>query len=205
MKFNIPTKLTFFRLILSVVIIILLLFPFYRIGFEFKTFLFHDILIDVKYILCGVIFILASFTDYLDGYLARKNKQVTDFGKFSDAIADKVLVNSVLIIFASQGFIPAIVPVVIICRDIIVDAIRMNVASKGVVQAAKMSGKIKTACLMIGIILTFFYNLPFELFGLQISKFFIYFGTLMSIISMVEYFNLNKKALFSEFDTKVKK
>ena len=202
MKFNVPTKLTFFRLILSVVIIILLLFPFYRVGFEFKTFLYHDILIDVKYILCGVIFILASFTDYLDGYLARKNKQVTDFGKFSDAIADKVLVNSVLIIFASQGFIPAIVPVVIICRDIIVDAIRMNVASKGVVQAAKMSGKIKTASLMIGIILTFFYNLPFELFGLQISKFFIYFGTLMSIVSLVEYFNLNKKSLFSEFDDK---
>ena len=205
MKFNIPTKLTFFRLILSVVIIILLLFPFYRVGFEFKTFLFHDILIDVKYILCGVIFILASFTDYLDGYLARKNKEVTDFGKFSDAIADKVLVNSVLIIFASQGFIPAIVPVVIICRDIIVDAIRMNIAGKGVVQAAKMSGKIKTACLMIGVILTFFYNLPFELFGLQISKFFIYFGTLMSIVSLVEYFNLNKKTLFSEFETKSKK
>ena len=202
MKFNVPTKLTFFRLVLSVVIIILLLFPFYRVGFEFKTFLYHDVLIDVKYILCGVIFILASFTDYLDGYLARKNKEVTDFGKFSDAIADKVLVNSVLIIFASQGFIPAIVPVVIICRDIIVDALRMNVAGKGVVQAAKMSGKIQTACLMIGIILTFFYNLPFELFGLQISKFFIYFGTLMSLVSLAEYFNLNKKALFSEFENK---
>lgn len=202
MKFNVPTKLTFFRLILSLVIIILLLFPFYRIGFEFKTFLYHDILIDVKYILCGVIFILASFTDYLDGYLARKNKEVTDFGKFSDAIADKVLVNSVLIIFAAQGFIPAIVPVVIICRDIIVDAIRMNVAGKGVVQAAKMSGKIKTACLMIGVILTFFYNLPFEIFGLQLSKFFVYFGTLMSIVSLVEYFNLNKKTLFSEFENK---
>ena len=78
----------------------------------------------------------------------------------------------------------------------------MNVAGKGVVQAAKMSGKIKTACLMIGVILTFFYNLPFEIFGLQISKFFIYFGTLMSIISLVEYFNLNKKTLFSEFETK---
>ena len=202
MKFNVPTKLTFFRLVLSVVIIILLLFPFYRVGFEFKTFLYHDVLIDVKYILCGVIFILASFTDYLDGYLARKNKEVTDFGKFSDAIADKVLVNSVLIIFSSQGFIPAIVPVVIICRDIIVDALRMNVAGKGVVQAAKMSGKIQTACLMIGIILTFFYNLPFELFGLQISKFFIYFGTLMSLVSLAEYFNLNKKALFSEFENK---
>ena len=202
MKFNVPTKLTFFRLILSVVIIILMLFPFYRIGFEFKTFLFHSILIDVKYVLCGVIFILASFTDYLDGYLARKNKEVTDFGKFSDAIADKVLVNSVLIIFAAQGFLPAIVPVVIICRDIIVDAIRMNAAGKGTVQAAKMSGKIKTASLMIGIILTFFYNLPFELFGLQVSKFFIYFGALMSVISLIEYYNLNKKKLFSEFEDK---
>ena len=202
MKFNVPTKLTFFRLILSIVIIAFLLFPFYRIGFQFKTFLFHSILIDVKYVLCGVIFILAAFTDYLDGYLARKNKEVTDFGKFSDAIADKVLVNSVLIIFAAQGFLPAIIPVVIICRDIIVDAIRMNVAGKGTVQAAKMSGKIKTASLMIGIILTFFYNLPFELFGLQISKFFIYFGTLMAIISLVEYYNLNKKKLFSEFENK---
>ena len=182
MKFNVPTKLTFLRLILALLIIILLLFPFYRIGFEFKTFLYHSILIDVRYILCGLIFIIASFTDYLDGYIARKKKQVTNFGKFSDAIADKVLVNSVLIIFASQGFIPAIVPVVIIVRDIVVDAIRMNVAEKGVVQAAKMSGKIKTASLMIGIILTFFYNLPFELLGFQVSKFFLYFGTLMSLV-----------------------
>lgn len=67
----------------------------------------------------------------------------------------KFWVNSVLIIFAAQGFIPAIIPVIIIVRDIIVDAIRMNVATKGVVQAAKMSGKIKTACLMVGITLTF--------------------------------------------------
>ena len=202
MKFNLPTKLTLLRVILAIIIICLLLFPFYRIGFEFKTFLFHSILIDVRYIMCGVIFIIASFTDYLDGYIARKNKQVTDFGKFTDAIADKVLVNSCLIIFAAQGFIPAIVPVVIIVRDIIVDAIRMNVATKGTVQAAKLSGKIKTACLMIGIVLTFFYNLPFELFGLQISKFFLYFGTLMSVISMIEYYNGNKKLLYSEFDDK---
>ena len=202
MKFNLPTRLTFLRIALAILIIVLLTFPFYRIGFEFKTFLFHSILIDVRYIICGVIFILASLTDYFDGYFARKNKEVTDFGKFSDAIADKVLVNSVLVIFAAQGFIPAAVPVIIVVRDIIVDAIRMNCATKGTVQAARMSGKIKTACLMVGIILTFFYNLPFELIGLQISKFFLYFGTLMSIISMAEYYNLNKKLLFSEFETK---
>jgi CDP-diacylglycerol--glycerol-3-phosphate 3-phosphatidyltransferase len=202
MKFNLPTRLTFLRIALALLICLLLVFPFYRIGFEFKTFLFHSILIDVRYIICGVIFALASLTDYFDGYFARKNKEVTDFGKFSDAIADKVLVNSVLIIFAAQGFIPAAVPVIIVVRDIIVDAIRMNCATKGTVQAARMSGKIKTACLMVGIIMTFFYNLPFELIGLQISKFFLYFGTLMSIVSMIEYYNLNKKTLFSEFETK---
>ena len=202
MKFNLPTKLTFLRIILSLVIILLLLFPFYRIGFEFKTFLFRNILIDVRFILCGVIFILASITDYLDGMLARKNNEVTDFGKFTDSIADKILVNSVLIIFAAQGFISAIIPVVIVVRDIVVDAIRMNASSKGTVQAAKMSGKIKAASLMIGIILTFFYNLPFELFGISIAKFFLFFGTLMSLVSLYEYYSLNKKLLYSEFEEK---
>ncbi len=201
MKVNLPTRLTFLRIGLALLIIILLVFPFYRVGFEFKTFLFHSILIDVRYIMCGVIFILASLTDFFDGYFARKYKQVTDFGKFSDAIADKVLVNSVLIIFAAQGFITVAIPVIVIVRDIIVDAIRMNVAAKGTVQAAKMSGKIKTASLMIGIVLTFFYNMPFELFGFQISKFFLYFGTLMSLVSMFEYYNLNKKMLYAEFDS----
>lgn len=201
-KFNLPTKLTFLRIILTLVIVFLLLFPFYRIGFVFPNYLFKNLLIDFRYILAGVIFIFASVTDFFDGYFARKNNQVTDFGKFTDAIADKMLVNSVLIIFACQGFIPAIVPVVIIIRDIVVDAIRMNCATKGKVQSAKMSGKIKTASLMIGIVLTFFYNLPFEIWGLEVSKALIYFGTMMSLISMGEYYNLNKKYLFSEFDKK---
>ena len=204
---NTPTKITVVRLILTAVILLLLWDAFFSlIGFNFPKYNVNGVLVQLNYIIAGVIFIIASLTDFLDGYLARKNKQVTDFGKFSDAIADKVLVNSVLIIFAAKGFIPAIIPVVIICRDIIVDAIRMNVATKGVVQAAKMSGKIKTACLMIGTILTFFYNLPFELFGLGVSKFFLYFGTLMSVVSLIEYYNLNKKKLFSEFEeTKSKK
>lgn len=198
MKFNLPTKLTFLRLILSLVIIILLLFPFYRLGIEFPSFLYHNILVDLRYIIAGILFVFASYTDYLDGKMARKNNQVTEFGKFIDAIADKVLVNSVLVIFAAHGFIPAIVPVVIVTRDIIVDAIRMTCANKGKVIAAKTSGKIKTACLMIGIILTFIYNLPFELYGIQVSKFFLYFGTIMAIASGIEYYKLNKQNIFSE-------
>lgn len=201
-KFNLPTKLTFVRLILSLVIIILLIFPFYRVGVNFPQFLFKNILIDLRYLISGVLFIIASITDYYDGKLARKNNEVTNFGKLVDAIADKVLVNSVLIIFACQGFISAVVPVVIIVRDIIVDAIRMICANNGKVQAAKLSGKIKTATLMIGVILTFFYNLPFQIWGYRVSDFFLYFGTIMSVVSMFEYYNLNKKIIFQEFEEK---
>lgn len=199
-KFNLPTKLTFVRLVLSFIIIILLIFPFYRIGIDFPQFLYKNILIDLRYLISGVLFIIASITDYYDGKLARKNKEVTSFGKMVDAIADKVLINSVLIIFACQGFISSFVPVVIIVRDIIVDAIRMICANNGKVQAAETSGKIKTASLMIGVILTFFYNLPFQIWGYRVSDFFLYFGTIMSIVSMVEYYNLNKKIIFQEFE-----
>lgn len=199
-KFNLPTKLTFVRLVLSFIIIILLIFPFYRIGIDFPQFLYKNILIDLRYLISGVLFIIASITDYYDGKLARKNKEVTSFGKMVDAIADKVLINSVLIIFACQGFISSFVPVVIIVRDIVVDAIRMICANNGKVQAAEMSGKIKTASLMIGVILTFFYNLPFQIWGYRVSDFFLYFGTIMSIVSMVEYYNLNKKIIFQEFE-----
>ena len=203
MKFNLPTKLTFLRLFLSIVIIVLLIFPFYRIGIEFKTFLYNNILVDIRYIISGVLFIFAAYTDYLDGKFARRDNQVTDFGKFLDAIADKVLVNSVLIIFASQGFISVFIPVIIVIRDIVVDAIRMLSASKGTVVAARVGGKIKTACLMIGISLTFIYNLPFELWNLQVSKFFLYFGTIMSIVSGIEYYKLNKKNIFSDFKDEI--
>ena len=144
--------------------------------------------------------ILAFALDGLDGYLARKNNQVTDFGKFIDAIADKVLVNSVLIIFAGLGLIDTIIPVIVVVRDVVVDAIRMLASNKGKVQAARMLGKIKAACLMIGIVLTFFYNLPFEIWGIKVSDFFLYFGTIMSLISMCEYYSLNKKIIFSEFE-----
>ncbi len=197
-KLNLPTKLTILRIVLAFVLIFILTFPFYRLGINIPTFLFKNILLDLRYLLAGVIFVFASFTDYLDGMLARKRNQVTDLGKFLDAIADKVLVDSVLIIFASYGFISAIVPVVIIVRDIIVDGIRQNLADKGVVQAAKMPGKIKTAMLMVGITLMFFYNLPFEIWGFDVADAAIYFGVIMAIVSLADYWISNRKILFTE-------
>ena len=192
---NTPTKLTFLRIILTIVMIIILIFPFYLVGFNFPQYEVGGIYIRLEYIIAGIVFIVASLTDFLDGYLARKNNQVTDLGKMLDAIADKALVNSALIILAYKGFIPVAIPVIIIFRDTIVDAIKMQASSKGKVVAAIKSGKIKTASMMVGLVLTFFYNLPFEFWNIRVADFLVYFATIMSFISMIEYFNLNKKLI----------
>ena len=193
---NWPNRLTVLRLILSTFIIFILCFPFYTIGVQFPRVDLNGIVVEIQYIIAGVIFIIASITDWLDGYLARKYNQITDTGKMLDAIADKVLVNSVLIILSAQGFISVIIPVVIVLRDIVVNAIKMEAASKGKVVAAIKSGKWKTATLMVGIVLTFFYNLPFEYLDIRISDFLLYIAVILSIISATQYFNLNKNIIF---------
>lgn len=195
---NLPTKLTVLRLILSLVIIVLLCFPFHSIGLQFPTYTIGGIAIELQYIISGVIFVLASLTDWLDGYLARKNNQVTDTGKMLDAIADKVLVNSVLIILAAHQFIHVIIPVVIVLRDIVVNAIKMEAAGKGKVVAAIGSGKLKTATLMVGTTLAFFYNLPFAFWNIRVDACLLYVACILSIISAVQYFNMNKEIIFSK-------
>lgn len=193
---NLPTKLTVLRIILSIIIMVLLMFPFDAMGFSFPV-IRAGIDIDMKYVVAGILFIIASITDFLDGYLARKNNQVTDMGKMLDAIADKILVNPILIIFSAEGMISPIVPVVVVVRDIIVNAIKMEAASKGKVVAAIQSGKIKTASLMVGMVLLFFGNVPFVYVNIRIDLFFIYFATIMSLVSMIQYYYLNKKIIFA--------
>lgn len=194
---NLPTKLTVTRIILAVFIMILLIFPFNAVGISLPV-IRAGVDIDIRYLVAGIIFIIASITDFFDGYLARKNNQVTDTGKMLDAIADKVLVNPILIIFAAEGLISPIVPVVVVVRDIVVNTIKMEAASKGKVVAAIKSGKIKTASLMIGIVLLFFNDVPFIYINIRIDLLFIYFATIMSLVSMVQYYLLNKKILFKE-------
>ena len=194
---NLPTRLTVLRLILSLFIIFILCFPFYNIGVLFPSIDFNGVVVKLEYIIAGVVFIIASFTDFLDGYLARKNNQVTDTGKMLDAIADKVLVNSVLIILAAQGFFNVIIPVVIVLRDIVVNAIKMEAASKGKVVAAIKSGIWKTATLMVGIVLAFFHNLPFAYLNIRVDEFLLYIAVILSIVSAVQYFTLNKNIIFS--------
>ena len=195
---NTPNKLTMFRIFLTIVIVGVLLFPFSALGIEFPP-LFVDeiIVVDVRYIIAGILFIIASLTDFLDGRIARKYNLITDFGKLMDAVADKILVNSVLIILGAQGFIHPIIPVVIIMRDTFVDSIRMVASSKGKVIPAGKLGKVKTACMMVGLVLTLFYNLPFEIWNLRISDFLLILATIFSVISGVQYYMANK-LYFSE-------
>ncbi len=196
---NLPNKLTMGRIVMAILIIILLLFPFEAVGIQIpKLFINESIVVDIKYFIAGVLFILASLTDFLDGYIARKYHLVTDFGKMLDAIADKILVNSVLIILASTGFVHPIIAVIVVMRDTVVNTIKMIAGNKGKVVAAIKTGKIKTACLMIGIVLTLFYNLPFELWNLRVSDFFLIIAAIFSIISAVEYYMQNKKYIISK-------
>ena len=194
---NLPTKFTVARLILSILIITILLFPFYAVGVTFPKYYWYGNVVDSRYLIAGVIFIIASLTDYLDGYLARKNNQVTDTGKMLDAIADKALVNPILIILAANDFIPAIVPVIIVLRDILVNAIKMEAASKGKVVAAIKSGKLKTAAMMVGVSLVFFYNIPFEFINIRVDLGLLYLACILAIVSAIEYFMINKELIFS--------
>ena len=196
---NLPNKITMSRIILTIIIIVIMLFPFESAGLELpKLFVNETLVIDSKYIVVGVLFIIASLTDFVDGMLARKRNLITDFGKMIDAIADKVLVNTVLVVLASSGFISPIIPVVIIFRDTIVDSIKMVAGSKGNVVAASKTGKYKTAFMMVGITLTLFYNLPFELMNVRVSDVLLIIACILSVVSAVEYYSLNKKYIFGE-------
>ncbi len=196
---NLPNKITVARLFLTLVIIVLLCVPFSYFGFTFPKYDINVITVELQYLIAGVFFIIASLTDYLDGYIARKYHMVTDTGKMLDAIADKILVNSSLIILAFYGNIPVIVPVIIVLRDTFVDAIKMQAASQGDVVAAIKSGKYKTATLMFGIVFAYFYNLPFALFmSFDVAALLLYIACILSIVSGVQYFVMNRKYFLSK-------
>ena len=196
---NLPNKITVSRIVLSIIVLIMMVFPFYQIGFEWPTFMVAGrIEVSLKYIICGILFIIASTTDFLDGYIARKNNLVTDFGNVMDAIADKILVNGILIVLAVDGFIPVAIPVIIITRDTFVDSIKMVAGQSAHAVGASIAGKIKTICMMTGVSLMLLYNLPFELIGVQIADALIVLATILSVISGIQYFQDNKKALLKD-------
>ena len=191
---NIPNYLTISRIIVSIIVIIFLLFPFDMINVSFPKYLINGtVIIDLKLVIAAVLFVLASITDFFDGYLARKHNCVTDLGKVTDAIADKMLVNGLLIILSGQGYISPAIPVIIILRDTAVNTIKMIAGNNGDVVAAIKTGKFKTAFLMIGITLKLIGNFPAGLWNIALDDFFLITATLLSLVSGFEYYIIYKK------------
>lgn len=193
---NLPNKISFSRIVIAILNIIILLFPFDSAGLTtLKLFVGESIVVDIKYIIVGILFVGAAITDILDGYIAKKNNLCTDFGKMIDAIADKILIDSMLVILATIGFIHPAVAVVVIIRDAAVDSIKRYLASKKIVFSSSKLAKIKTILFMISISMILFYNLPFELYNLKIADIILVVATIMSIVSAFEYYGYMKKTL----------
>lgn len=143
---NLPNKLTIFRVILVPIMVII---PFLGIKTEFLG-------IPLEWLIIDLIFILASITDKLDGYLARKNNEVTTFGKFLDPLADKILVLSAMIMLVEMEKLPSLIPIIVLAREFMVSGYRLIAVEKGgKVIAASKWGKLKTVTQMIAIILAF--------------------------------------------------
>lgn len=193
---NLPNRITMARIFLSILLLVMLLVPWYSLGVEFPVYQVATITVNLKYIIAGIIFLIASASDFLDGYLARKNNMVTDFGKVMDAIADKLLVNGLLVILAYDRIISIVIPVVIISRDIVVDSCKMISGQNGKVVAASIMGKLKTICMMSGLTLTMFYNLPFELIGFPVADILLIAAVILSVISGAQYFYSVRDILF---------
>lgn len=141
---NLPNKLTIFRIILVPIMVII---PF--LGIDGKIFG-----IPTECIIIDLIFIIASITDKLDGYLARKNNQVTTFGKFLDPLADKILVLAAMVMLVEMSKLPAWIPIIVLAREFMVSGYRLIAVEKGgEVIAASKWGKLKTVTQMIAIIL----------------------------------------------------
>lgn len=185
---NLPNKLSCFRMVLVPILVVVWIFPYAQFNITMPEFTFGIVNLSLKNILVLILFCIASITDYLDGYLARKNNLITSFGKFIDPIADKMLVNTMMIMFACMGMVPVVPVIIMIWRDTIVDGLRMSTASKGVVVAAGMLGKIKTVSQMITIVLVLLNNLPFELLRFPMADFMLWFSMLVSVASGFSYF-----------------
>ena len=188
---NLANKITMSRIIISIVIMIVLLFPFEGLGIDLPSYTINgNIYVELKYIVAGVLFIIGSLTDFFDGMVARNYNMVTDFGKMIDAISDKMLTNSLLVILAANGMISPVIAVIFIVRDIAVDSMKMIVGNKGKAVAAIGIAKLKTATLMFGLVFTLFYNLPFELINIRVSDVLLIISAILSIVSAFQYYSM---------------
>ena len=196
---NTANKITMSRIFLSIIILIVLLFPWHQFGIDIPTYIVNgNMTIELKYIIAGILFIIASLTDFVDGKVARKYNMVTDFGKMIDAISDKILTNTLIVVLAGDGMVLPIIAVIIIGRDIIVDSIKMLIGNKGKAVGAIGIAKFKTAALMIGLTLKLFYDLPFSLVSFKLSDFLLVLAAVLSVISGAKYYMMAREYIIDK-------
>ena len=215
---NLPNKITVSRIVLIFVMIIAMFILAFIPDFHVKS--IGNSRINLVYLIFTIVFIIAAFTDMLDGKIARKCNLVTDLGKFLDPIADKLL-NDAMMIFLlvpqayawEQRTNPLMLTILLICvvlmiaRDLIVDALRLVAVKKNIVIAANIFGKAKTVLQMIAIPMLLLNDWPFHYMypncpakyeALQVSNWFFYAATVMSIVSGIIYVYQNRN-VFKEF------
>lgn len=175
---NLPNKLTLFRVILIPFFVFFLLAPFFATYGNY---------------IAAAIFIVASITDFLDGKIARKYHLVTNFGKFMDPLADKLLVCSALICLIELGRIPSWVVIIIIAREFIISGFRLIASDNGVVIAASYWGKFKTASQMFMVIVLIL-NIPHPVFEVM-GTVLIYVSLALTVISLIDYIVKNRAVL----------
>lgn len=200
---NLPNKLTTMRMVLVVLLIIWLVIP--ASWFNVDQIIFSAV--NLRYFVAAIVFAIAAITDFFDGFLARKLNLITNYGKFMDPIADKLLVNSLLIVLLvrvesrpDQAIVPLILVLIMIARDTIVDGLRLVAISQSKVLAANIFGKMKTVLQMIAIIMFLLNGWPFTN---QISDsappivalIFMYAAAFVSLLSGIIYVMQNRDVL----------
>ena len=182
---NLANRLTLVRIILIPVFMVFLLLQFPK----------GHTLFPHQDLVAAVIFILASATDGLDGYIARKRHQVTVLGKFMDPLADKLLVSAALISLVELGSVPAWVAWTILGREFAVTGLRAIAATDGVVISASKLGKIKTITQVVAISAILLDDWPLSYFGIPIGQPVLYIALIFTIISGIDYFSKTRKLL----------
>ena len=193
---NLPNKLTVMRICLIPIILLIAIFPYAQFNIDVPVLEVGHVGVSYVNIAMLVLFLIASFTDFLDGFIARKYNLITTFGKFADPIADKLLVTSMFILFASKGIIPVVPVILMVARDTIVDMCRMLASTNGVVVAAGFMGKLKTVLQMVTISVILLSNLPFELYRIPFADVMLWFTTCISVARGLDYFNQLKEYIF---------
>ena len=184
---NLPNQLTVLRIIMIPIFILVLALPI-----DLGTLDVGVVDLLTTHLIAAILFAVASITDWLDGKIARSRGLVTNFGKFADPLADKMLVMTAFIMLVELDKAPAWVVSIIICRELAVTGLRLLlVEHHGEVLAAAWPGKIKTATQMVAIIFLFINNLPFSLIGIPLDQIMLYVCLIFTIYSGIDYFIKN--------------